>query len=542
MGIGLGVDYGLFVTYRFREELAAGRTVDGAVRAAVAHAGRTVAFSGATVAASVAVLFAFPFPFLSSFAYAGIAVVATAVVGAVVVLPALLRLLGRRALPRRGVVSRAPEDGFWFRTAARVMRRPVLAGGAGLLVLVLLGAPAVAIDFGSPDDRVLPSSQPIRAMYDTIRADFATEEADVIQVVAPRAAATDVADYAAELSRIGGVQRVDSAAGAFAGGLWIGEPEPNGPARFTSSDGGTWLSVLPTGTRLADDPTGLVAEVRALLPPSPVLVGGYPAELADYRDSLVERLPLVGVLIVLVTFIVLFLMTGSVVAPLKASVLNLLSLSVMFGVLVWGFQDGGLAGLLGFTPTGVIEPSIPILMFCIAYGLSMDYEVFLLARIKADADRTGDVLGSVPRGIARSGATRHRRRPHPRGLLRRIRDERGHVPPAARHRHGARRARRRHRHPWRAGPGRDAAGRQRQLVGARCAAARPRTDRARRGAHQLRPLREESMSRNNSAVLITGAASTATADGHPSGGTFALVSSIVTPSSSRATSMESMHA
>jgi RND superfamily putative drug exporter len=403
MGIGLGVDYGLFVTYRFREELAAGRTVDDAVRATVAHAGRTVAFSGATVAASLAVLFVFPFPFLSSFAYAGIAVVATAVVGAVVVLPALLRLLGRRALSRRGVVSRAPEDGFWFRTATRVMRRPVLAGGAGLLVLVLLGAPAVAIDFGSPDDRVLPSSQPIRAMYDTIRADFATEEADVIQVVAPQAAASEVAGYAAELSRIDGVQRVDSATGAFAGGVWIGEPGPNGPGRFASSDGGTWLSVLPTGTRLADDPTGLVAEVRALPPPSPVLVGGYPAELADYRDSLVERLPLVGVLIVLVTFIVLFLMTGSVVAPLKASVLNLLSLSVMFGVLVWGFQDGGLAGLLGFTPTGLIEPSIPILMFCIAYGLSMDYEVFLLARIKADVDRTGDVLGSVPRGIARSG-------------------------------------------------------------------------------------------------------------------------------------------
>jgi putative drug exporter of the RND superfamily len=403
MGIGLGVDYGLFVTYRFREELAAGRTADDAVRAAVAHAGRTVAFSGATVAASMAVLFAFPFPFLSSFAYAGIAVVATGVVGAVVVLPALLRLLGRRALPRRGVVSRVPEDGFWFRTATRVMRRPVFAGGAGLIVVVLLGVPALAVDFGAPDDRLLPASQPIRAMYDTIRADFATEEADAVQVVASESAPSDVAGYAAELSRIGGVQRVDSAAGAFAGGVRIGEPGPDGPARFTSSDGGTWLSVLPTGTRLADDPTGLVAEVRGLPPPSPVLVGGYPAELADYRDSLVERLPLVGVLIVLVTFIVLFLMTGSVVAPLKASVLNLLSLSVMFGVLVWGFQDGGLAGLLGFTPTGVIEPSIPILMFCIAYGLSMDYEVFLLARIKADVDRTGDVLGSVPRGIARSG-------------------------------------------------------------------------------------------------------------------------------------------
>jgi len=244
---------------------------------------------------------------------------------------------------------------------------------------------------------VLPATQPVRGMYDTIRAGFATEEADAIQVVAPDVAPGGVAGYAAALSRIDGVQRVDSAAGAFAGGVRIGEVLPS---RFVGP--GTWLSVLPTGERLAADPAGLVAEVRSHPAPSPVLVGGYPAEVADYRAGVVERLPLVGALIVLVTFVVLFLMTGSVVAPIKASVLNMLSLTVMFGVLVWGFQDGGLAWLLGFTPTGVVEPSIPILMFCIGYGLSMDYEVFLLARIKADFDRTGDVIASVPRGIARS--------------------------------------------------------------------------------------------------------------------------------------------
>jgi RND superfamily putative drug exporter len=396
LGIGLGVDYGLFVVYRFREELAAGTSVDAAVRATVAHAGRTVVFSGATVAASLAVLLVFPFPFLSSFAYAGVAVVLSAVFAAVVVLPAALRLLGPR-VQRRG--RPAVESGFWLRTAQRVMRRPLAAGGAGLAVVLLLGAPALGVDFGSPDDRLLPASQPVRGMYDTIRADFVTEEADAVQVVAPQAAPADVVGYAAALSRIDGVQRVDSAAGAFTGGVRTGEVQP---ARFTAPGGGTWLSVLPTGARLAADPTGLVADVRALPAPSPVLVGGYPAEVADYRAGVVERLPLVGALIVLVTFVVLFLMTGSVVAPVKASVLNLLSLTVMFGVLVWGFQEGGLAWLLGFTPTGVIEPSIPILMFCVGYGLSMDYEVFLLARIKADFDRTGDVVGSVPRGIARS--------------------------------------------------------------------------------------------------------------------------------------------
>jgi putative drug exporter of the RND superfamily len=395
LGIGLGVDYGLFMIYRFREELAAGATVDAAVRAAVAHAGRTVAFSGATVGAALAVLLVFPFPFLSSFAYAGVAVVLTAVFAAVVVLPAALRLAGHR------VERRSPPvvEGFWFRTAQRVMRRPLAAGGAGLAVLLLLGAPALAVDFGSPDDRVLPASQPVRGVYDTIRSDFTTEEADAIQVVAPDLAPGGVAGYAAALSRIEGVQRVDSAAGAYAGGRYVGEVMPS---RFTGRGAGTWLSVLPTGERLAADPSGLVAEVRALPAPAPVLVGGYPAEVADYRAGVVDRLPLVAALIVLVTFAVLFLMTGSVVAPVKASVLNLLSLTVMFGVLVWGFQEGGLAWLLGFTPTGVIEPSIPILMFCVGYGLSMDYEVFLLARIKADFDRTGDVAGSVPRGIARS--------------------------------------------------------------------------------------------------------------------------------------------
>ncbi|GAA3742828.1 RND superfamily putative drug exporter [Spinactinospora alkalitolerans] len=403
MGIGLGVDYGLFVTYRYREELAAGRTVETAVRRAVGVAGRTVVFSGVTVAASLAVLLVFPFPFLSSFAYAGIAVVLTAVAGAVVVLPAALRLLGHRAARRRPAAS---DGGVWLRTARLVMRRPVAGGGAAVLVLVLLGAPALGAEFGAPDDRVLPASQPVRGMYDTVRTGFATEDADAIRVVAPELAATDpaLADYAERLSTLDGVARVDTAAGAFADGARVGESGPDGPARYTPADegAGTWLAVLPTGERLAGDPTGLVAEVRALPAPGDALVGGYPAELADYRDGVVERIPLVGALIVVVTFVVLFLMTGSVIAPLKASVLNLLSLTVMFGVLVWGFQDGALAGPLGFTPTGVIEPSIPLLMFCIAYGLSMDYEVFLLARIKADYDRTGDVVGSVPRGIARS--------------------------------------------------------------------------------------------------------------------------------------------
>lgn len=421
MGIGLGVDYSLFMIYRYREEVAAGHDNIEAVRRTVAGAGRTVLFSGLTVAAALAVLFVFPFPFLSSFAYAGIAVVLCAVLGATVALPAILRLAGPRML--RPATSKQAEDSFWFQVSTTVMRRPVVTGGAGLLVLVLLGAPTLGLAFGSPDDRVLNNSdQPVRAMYDTIRADFAAEDADALFVVAPDAsgavpsttepgtadsgtagAGTDSAlhDYAASLSQIPGVARVDSAAGTFTAGERVGPAGPFGADRFESGTA-TRLSVLPTSERLADDPVGLVREVRDADAPFDVMVGGYPAELADYRNGIVDRLPLVAGLILAVTFLVLFVMTGSVVAPLTAMVLNLLSLSVMFGVVVWGFQDGALAGLLGFTPTGVVEPSILLLMFCIAYGLSMDYEVFLLARVQEEYARTGDVVGSVPAGIARS--------------------------------------------------------------------------------------------------------------------------------------------
>ncbi|TDC54274.1 MMPL family transporter [Actinomadura sp. KC345] len=396
MGIGLGVDYGLFMIYRFREELAARPgDVPAAVVATVRGAGRTVLFSGVTVAAALAVLLVFPFPFLASFAYAGVAVVIAAVVGATVLLPAALTLLGHRVARRTPVNKSAAR---WHGFAAAVMRRPLVLGGTALALVLMLGAPFLGVRFGLPDDRVLNTSAPVRVMYDEIRASFPVEEADALQVVLP-ASADGVGRYAAELSRIDGIVRVDSSAGSFTGGRAVTAPSG---ARFTSAEG-TRLVAVPSSQRLAADAVGLVEDVRELPAPAPALVGGYPAELADYRDAVTARLPLVAGLIVAVTVVILFLMTGSVLAPLKATVLNLLSLSVMFGALVWVFQEGNLSGLLGFTPTGSIEPSIPILMFCIAYGLSMDYEVFLLSRIKEEYDRTGDAAASVPLGIARSG-------------------------------------------------------------------------------------------------------------------------------------------
>ncbi|MDX6739161.1 MMPL family transporter [Actinocorallia sp. A-T 12471] len=375
MGIGLGVDYGLFMVFRYREELRAGYDVPEAVARTVRGAGRTVVFSGATVAASLSVLLVFPFPFLASFAYASVAVVLSAIFAAVVLLPAALMLLGRRV----DRPSPPPERGFWHRTALRVVRRPVLYGGAALALVLALGAPFLGVEFGLPDDRVLPSSAPARQMYDKIRDGFVAEEADAVAVVAAEGTpSSQTGPYAEALARLDGVLRVD--------------PSPDG----------TLLRVVFTSERLEADATGAVAEVRAVPAPFERLVGGYPAELTDYRDGVTARLPLVGGLIVLITFVILLAMTGGVIAAVKASVLNLLSLSVMFGALVFVFQDGNFAGLLGFTPTGTIEPSIPILMFCIAYGLSMDYEVLMLARVREEYDRTGDAVAAIPLGIARS--------------------------------------------------------------------------------------------------------------------------------------------
>ncbi|MEV4113587.1 MMPL family transporter [Nonomuraea sp. NPDC049695] len=392
MGLGLGIDYCLFVIQRFREETRRGADRASAVAGAVEHAGRTVLFSGLTVAASLAVLFALPFDFLRSFAYAGIAVVVGGLFAAVIVLPAALASIGGTMLPRR--VRPERESGFWHALATRVMRRPLVFGGLATAVLLLLASPLLGLRFGAADDRILPPEASSRQTQEVIRQSFPAEESDAIQIVAKDRASGDISQYAATLSRLPGVAQVDSAAGSFTDGRRAGDGDTR---RFQGQ--GAWLSVVPSGEALAGDPVRLVAAVRAVEPPFEVLVGGYPAELADYRASVVDRLPLVLALMLGVTFLVLFGMTQSLILPIKASLMNLLSLGVMFGAVVWVFQDGNLSGLLGFTPTGTLDPSIPILMLCVAYGLSMDYEVFLLSRIKEEYDRTGDTEQAVATGL-----------------------------------------------------------------------------------------------------------------------------------------------
>lgn len=409
LGIGLGIDYALFIVNRFREELAKGGSTDDAVIRTVRSAGRTVVYSGITVAISLSALLVFPQFFLRSFAYAGIATVALAVIAAVVVLPAALAALGERVNRFRVLRSTTVvrEDGFWFRLANGVMRRPWAVLIGGVAVLVVLGLPFLRVTFGQTDDRVLPASSQAAQAGQWLRESFDSRESDPLSVVATQstAATSLVGTYASQLSEVDGVARVDSIAGSYIDGEQVA---PAGPAsaRFTAPSGtGTWLSVVSDVEPYSDAGRQLVDDLRSV--PSPLgetLVGGSAATFADSQSAMGQRLPWAVGIIAIATFVLLFLFTGSVVLPLKALVLNTLSLSAMFGAMVWIFQEGHLSWLLGnFQVTGELDTAMPILMFCIAFGLSMDYEVFLLSRIKEEYDRTGDNAAAVARGMQRTG-------------------------------------------------------------------------------------------------------------------------------------------
>jgi putative drug exporter of the RND superfamily len=412
LGLGLAIDYSLFIVSRYREELRAGREPAAALLVTMATAGRTVLFSAATVAVSLLALLVFPLYFLRSFGYAGIAVVALAAVGALVVLPALLAVLGRRVdrlrLPvgRRRVPSAAAGGGFWHRLATGVMRRPLPVATAVVALLLLLGTPFLGVRFGLPDDRVLPAGAASRQVADALRAGFAADESSALSVVAtgigdPSGRRQDIDRYATALSRLDDVSRVDALSGSYAAGRRLQGPSP-AAMRFAAPDG-TWLSVVPSVASSSPRGEDLVARIRALPAPFGAQVTGPAAQLVDTKASLAAHLPAAAAIIATVTFLLLFLMTGSVVVPLKALLLNLLSLTAAYGAMVFVFQDGHLADVLGFTATGTIDTSMPVLMFCIAFGLSMDYEVFLLSRIKEEHDRTGDTVAAVAVGLERSG-------------------------------------------------------------------------------------------------------------------------------------------
>jgi len=413
LGLGLAIDYSLFVVSRYREELARGVSPPVAIGRSMQTAGRTVAFSAGTVAISLTSLAVFPIPYLRSFAYAGVAVVALAAVSAIVVLPAVLAVLGPRVESFRVFKVRdVTEGGAWRRQADRVMRHPVPYALAISLILVLLAIPFFHLNLGLSDDRVGPKNMSSRVATDQYREHFASREADALSVsvpgLDPKTSRDAIDRFARELKNIPGVARVDALTGEYLvinKRLVAAPPIPGLTQRFAPPAGqrGTYLSVVPDVDPLSSRGEQLVKDIRSSPAPFPFKVSGLSARLVDTRKSVISRLPVALGIVAIATFVLLFLMTGSLLIPIKALLLNMLSLTATFGATVWIFQDGHLANLLNFTPTGTIDVFTPILMFCIAFGLSMDYEVFLLSRIKEEYDLERDNERAVSIGLQKTG-------------------------------------------------------------------------------------------------------------------------------------------
>ncbi|MFE7647548.1 MMPL family transporter [Streptomyces phaeoluteigriseus] len=398
LGLGLAIDYALFIVRRFREELSGGADPTTAIGATLRTAGRTVLFSALTVAVSLAAMLVFPQYFLRSFAYAGIAVVLLAAAAALVLLPAALVLLGHRVdsldlrrLFRRGRTQGAApgtgdgtEDGkAWGRAATLVMRRAPFFALGTTAVLVLLGLPFLGVRFGTADDRQLPSSAESHVVQQHIRDGFPGTPGGGLEVLAEgRATRAQYAAYKERVAALPDVARVDG-------------PLVNGDSAY--------FTVQPEGEAVDDAGQRLVGDLRATEAPFDTKVTGAAAVLVDSKDAIGDQLPLAAAFITVVTLLLVFLLTGSVLIPIQAVLLNALSLTAMFGAVVWVFQDGHLSGLLGFTSPGSIETTLPVLMFCVAFGLSMDYGVFLLSRIKEEYDHTGDHERAVRLGLQRTG-------------------------------------------------------------------------------------------------------------------------------------------
>ena len=405
LGLGLGIDYALLIVNRFREELKAGHDPDDAVVRTVATAGRTVAVSGATVAVVLAALLFFPQYFLKSFGYAGIAVTLLAVVSAITALPAALALLGHRVdrfKVRRGDL--APRDeGAWSRIARTVMRRPwpVLLGAvAGLVVLAL---PALSTTFSQVDARVLPADDPAAQASAVLADRFDGREGSPAEVVLRDAAGdpAGVQDYAASLSLLPGVTRVLTPASIVVDGASVAD-NPQSEGFVAGSD--VRLSVVTDVEPRSVDGQALLRDIRAVDAGHESLVGGASAIYTDSQDAIANRGVWALLWVGVATLIVLFLYTGSVLLPVKAVLLNILSLGATVGVLQWIFQQGHLKWLVGdFTVTGTIDTSMAVLVAVVAFALSMDYEVFLLSRIKEEHDAGRDTTEAVAFGLQRSG-------------------------------------------------------------------------------------------------------------------------------------------
>ncbi len=420
MGLALGIDYTLLIISRFRDEVADGADRDAALVRTMTTAGRTVLFSATTVALSMAAMVLFPMHFLKSFAYAGVATIAFGAAAAVVVTPAAIVLLGdrlnsldmrrlaRRVLNRPEPVRRPIENQFWYRSTKFVMRHALPIGLAVIALLVVLGAPFLGVRWGFPDDRVLPASLSAHQVGDQLRNDFVNNSDTAVTVVIADAdglAPTDLERYAADLSRVPDVSAVSAPTGTFIDGVRVGPPS----AATGVAEGSAFLTVGSSAPLFSDSSEAQLDRLHEApgRQGRTVAMTGTAQTNHDSVEAITSRLPLVLGLIAVITFALLFLLTASLVLPLKALVLNVLSLTAAFGALVWIFQDGHL-GALGTTPTGTLVANMPVLLFCIAFGLSMDYEVFLISRIReywlASRGRThADNSESVALGVARTG-------------------------------------------------------------------------------------------------------------------------------------------
>ena len=381
LGIGLGIDYGLLMINRFREERGLGRDLHDAVIRTVSTAGTTVVFSALTVAAAMCGLFVFGVPMLSSFGIAGLGVVLLCMSAAITLLPATLAAVGGKIRPS---APTADVEGRFYRLTRWVQSHAVAVGAAAVVFLVLLGVPFLSARFEIGDARTLPRSSEVRDVALTLGDRFPARGTDPVTVIADTD--PDDAEFVAWLE--------DAEAMSGVAGVSV---RPDTPAGVSVVD------ITPVGTSQGPEASELVAQLRDTQPTFDKDVGGIAAELIDVKARLSERLPYAALLVVTTTLVLLFLMTGSVMVPIKAVAMNILSLTASFGALVWIFQEGHLSGPLAFDSVGALDLWMPILILIFAFGLSMDYEVFLLSRIKEVHDETGDSDLAVAVGLQRSG-------------------------------------------------------------------------------------------------------------------------------------------
>jgi uncharacterized membrane protein YdfJ with MMPL/SSD domain len=393
LGLGLAIDYSLFIVSRYREEIAVDGPGLAAMRRVLATAGRTVFFSSLTVSAALASLLVFPQRFLYSMGLGGALVALFAALISLTVLPAVLTLLGTRVnalsprfLRRRAEAETRPdESGFWYRLSHFIMRRPIPVATFSALLLIVMGLPFFGIKFDTVDPTVLPKSASARQAYDTVSNEFPPYRETPIWVDVEGGGPKAAARVAAQVRKVGGVAEV------------------NPPQRLAGNV--TSLQVVSAHPFVTEASQTTVKRIRALQPPpgTTVLVGGATADFVDLQSSLVSHLPIVLGIIIFATLTILFLMTGSVILPIKSLLMNFLNLSAVFGLLVLIFQDGRLEGFLNYSSPGAIEQTMPILLFAVAFGLSTDYAVFLLSRIKEARDNGASDSECVAIGLERTG-------------------------------------------------------------------------------------------------------------------------------------------